>query len=74
MTKACPFGCEETGIYLFKIPVQNRIDNFLTSGQFTLIERYTEIDVGMGTLTNTLTINPDSIEDFYITNDGRNTV
>jgi len=28
----------------------------------------------MGTLTNTLTINPDSIEDFYITNDGRNTV
>jgi hypothetical protein len=54
--------------------VQNRIDNFVTSGSFTLIERYTEIDVGMGTLTNTLTIYPDLLEDFYITNDGRNTV
>jgi len=21
MTKPCPYGCEETGIYLYKIPV-----------------------------------------------------
>ncbi|CDW89223.1 UNKNOWN [Stylonychia lemnae] len=74
LSKPCPYGCEETGIYLFKIPIQNRIDNFQTSGTFTLIERYSEVDVGMGTLLNTLTIVPDFISDFYITNDGKNTV
>ena len=54
LPKPCPFGCDESGVYLFKIPVKNRGDNYNPGGEFMVIERYTDVDVGQGTITNTL--------------------
>lgn len=32
MTNPCPYSCDAMGIYLYQIPIKNRIDNFATGG------------------------------------------
>lgn len=39
-----------------------------------IIEKYTDIDVGQGTMLNALTFSTDFISDFYVYNNGRDTI
>lgn len=68
MTNPCPYKCEALGIYVYQIPIKNRIDNYAPGGQFMIIGRYTDIDVSQGTLLNTLTFATDFISSFYVYN------
>lgn len=74
LSNPCPLGCDETGTYQYMIPIKNRGDNFYTGGTFMVIERYTDIDVGMGTINNAIDFVPGTINDFWVGNDGSNTI
>jgi len=74
MTNPCPYKCDNEGIYIFTIPIKNREDNYPPGGTFIFIGRYTDIDVSYGSLTNSLTFDTDFISDFYVYNNGRDTI
>jgi hypothetical protein len=70
LTKPCPSECKEQQTYYYDIPIINRVDTQAQVGTWKVIVRYPFIDVGMGTLVNSLTIQPDVITRYYVSNLG----
>lgn len=58
----------------FDIPVQNRGDNLKITGNWKVVVRYSYIDVGQGSLSNPLVIAPETLQKFYVTSKGFNTI
>jgi hypothetical protein len=44
------------------------------SGEWRIVVRYAFIDVGTGTLINSLTVRPDIITKYYVSNTGSNVI
>ena len=68
--KACPNNCDQSTSYYFNIPIQTRGDNYAVGGSWKIVCRYAYLDMGIGTLANTLSVTPDTIVNYYITNMG----
>lgn len=74
LNNPCPSSCSSASTYYYMIPIETRGDNYPPGGTWTIIVKYSYVDVGKGTLANTLSCVEDTITDYYITNDGCNTV
>lgn len=70
----CPNGCTGTETLDFLIPVTTRGDVYQIGGTFTVITKYSYIDVGQGTFPNSIVNVEATITQTYITNQGCNTI
>lgn len=74
LSRPCPYSCDESATYLFRIPIKNRGDNYYCGGEFQVIGRYAEIDVSEGSILNTIEFVPGTITQYATWNDGRDTI
>lgn len=74
LTAPCPNGCAATTIYTFAIPVRGRNDVYAVGSGFSIIVRYSTIDIGSGWLVNAFTPIAESITNWNITTNGCNKI